>query len=406
MYEELSVKSEFGTQSENVRPISRYAKLIGYLLIIIIPLAILEFASYEYLKIFEGYDGFHLMNYEFDDYKNVRPTPNYVDTRGIYHNSQGFREKTDISVKKDAGTYRIFIMGGSTGYGLGGLSKIGKDKYPVIPNEDTIDSYLERYLNSKSNSPHVEVINAAITSHQSHHHLIYLNQTILKFNPDMVIFIDGFNDYYKYDKDFDQFRDYAYQERVHQYMSEPTLEAWAGYTGWWLFRSSHLVYLSGKTLLPVWQYIRRIGKPRARMDVETAVIHLQENAKRNFVKMVERNSLILKHEGVSAVFTLQPEIIFRQSKQFTPFEQELLNEMNTHWQEGLAEFKARAKPVVIHFLEEATSNNGSYFVDLTDPFNGVIEDAYTDYCHLTPAGNKRLAEYLGEKILPMVRTDH
>ena len=72
----------------------------------------------------------------------------------------------------------------------------------------------------------VEVINAAITSHYSHHHLIYLNQAILKYSPDMVVFFDGFNDYYAYQHGFDQFRDYAYQERAHQMLDAPSGEAW------------------------------------------------------------------------------------------------------------------------------------------------------------------------------------
>jgi lysophospholipase L1-like esterase len=403
MNEEICIeKTDFGTGLYIKRPVSKGVRAIGIVLMIMLPLGILELASYEYLRIFEGYDGHHLMNYEFDDYKNIRPTPRYVDTRGVTHNSQGFREIQDTPLKKDPHVYRIFIMGGSTGYGVGGLSQLGKTKYPIIPNEHTIDSYLERYIKGKAGLPDVEVINAAITSHQSHHHLIYLNQTILKYDPDMVIFIDGFNDYYKYDKGFDQFRDYAYQERVHQYMAEPTFAAWAGYTGWWLFRSSHFVHLAGKSFLPVWQYVRSIGQPRVKMDIETALANLKENAMNNFVKMVERNSLLLKHEGVAAVFTLQPELIFRQSKQFTAFEQDLLNEMNERWQEGLAEFKDKARPLVVGFLDEATAKTGSHFINLTDPFGGMSEDAFTDYCHLTPEGNKRLAEYLGERLLAII----
>jgi hypothetical protein len=45
---------------------------------------------------------------------------------------------------------------------------------------------------------------------------------------------------------------------------------------------------------------------------------------------------------------------------------------------------------------------GKLFIDLTDIFGGIEDDVYTDYCHLTPVGNKRLAEYLGAKLLPVV----
>jgi hypothetical protein len=43
------------------------------------------------------------------------------------------------------------------------------------------------------------------------------------------------------------------------------------------------------------------------------------------------------------------------------------------------------------------------FFDLTDIYGGVTGDVYTDYCHLTPLGNQRLAEFLGERLLPTVR---
>src|SRR5262249_23593530 len=160
------------------------------------------------------------------------------------HNAEGFRRDADTPKEKAPGVYRIFIMGGSTAYGLGSLSRYGQEKYAVIRNDETIDHYLEQYLAEKSNSRRIEVINAAITSQMSHHHLIYLNQTILKYHPDMIVFIDGFNDYYPYEKGFDQFRDYAYQERAHRFMQEPTIGAWLGYTGWWLFRKSHFVYVA------------------------------------------------------------------------------------------------------------------------------------------------------------------
>ena len=382
-------------------------KVAAYLLVTCFSFAVLELVSYGYLRVFEGYDGRHLMNYEFDDYKNIRPSPDYTNTRGIYHNSQGFRREEDIPKEKPENTYRIFIMGGSTGYGLGALSRYGKDKYGLIRNDETIDHYLEQYLKGRISHKRVEVINAAITSHQSHHHLVYLNQTILKYHPDMVVFIDGFNDYYPYEKDFDQFRDYAYQERAHLFMAEPTIDAWWGYTGWWLFRKSHFIHLTAERVRPLWFYVKGMGRKHVRpqIDVERALENLQANAKGNFLKMVERNSLILKHEGVVGVFTVQPEIVFQQRKTFTKMENDILEEMKTEWQENFPAYKNRARLIVTESMKRATSETGSYFVDLTDPFEGLAEDAFTDYCHLTPMGNKRLAEYLGVSILPLIQAD-
>ena len=380
----------------------RLTKFVAYGLMVLFGISVLEVASYSYLRVVEGYDGNHLMTYEFDEYKNIQPTPNYHNTNGVHHNAQGFREDSDISREKDANTYRIFIMGGSTAYGLQSMSKFGQEKYSIIRNNETIDTYLEEYLRGKAGHKNVEVINAAITSQYSHHHLIYLNQTILKFHPDMVVFIDGFNDYFQYAKGFDQFRDYGYQERAHLYLGPPTIEAWAGYTGWWLFRKSHFIHVASKTLRPIWVSIRSIGGKRARIDVEDALHNLEANAKANFLKMVERNSLILRHEDVVPVFVLQPELAFKQSKVLSPLEQQIYAELDQQWQENFVEFKNRARPLVVDYLQKSTTRTGSVFLDMTDIFGGFDGDVYTDYCHLTPMGNKLLAERIGERILPLL----
>lgn len=378
-------------------------KVTAFLVMVVLSLGILEAISYWYLRIFDGYDGKHLMNYEFDDYKNIRPMPNYVNTKGISHNSQGFRRSEDVTPDKPIGTYRIFLMGGSTAYGIGSLAAYGNEKYPLLKNNETIDYYLEQFFKNRVTDRHIEVINAAITSHQSHHHLIYLNQTILKYHPDMIVFLDGFNDYYPYEKDFDQFKNYAYQERAHYFMGEPTLGAWTGYSGWWLFRKSHFIYLTAKTVRPLWLMLSNLGVRRVRIDIEEALKNLRINAERNFLKMVKRNAMILREEGIIPVFTLQPEIFFQQDKRFTVFEDKVFEWLSQEWQINLVEFKRAAKPIVVEGLERVTKESNALFIDLTNPFVGMDEeDVYTDYCHLTPAGNKRIAEVIGGRILSIV----
>jgi hypothetical protein len=377
-------------------------RALGSVLMVVVCLGVLELSAYVYLRIFAGYDGEHLMSYRFDDYKNIQLTPGYRNTHGVAHNGQGFRRSTETPRVKPAGVYRIFVMGGSTAYGLQSMSRYGQQQYSVIRNDETIDHYLEQYLRERLGDDRVEVINAAITSHYSHHHLIYLNQTILKYSPDMVVFIDGFNDYYAYQRGFDQFRDYAYQERVHQMLEAPSLDAWLEYNGWWLFRKSHMVHVAGRTLQPLWLQLRKIGRTRARIDMDRALADLRVNAEANFVKMIERSALILRHEQVVPVFTLQPELVFDQSKVLSPLERQIYRELDTEWQENFVEFKNRARPVVTEYARRAAEGTNALFFDLTDIFGGIAGDVYTDYCHLTPVGNHRLAVYLGERLLPVV----
>ena len=349
-------------------------RALGWVLMVTVCLGVFELSAYLYLRIFAGYDGEHLMSYRFDDYKNIEPTPGYRNTHGVAHNAQGFRRSTETSRVKPDGVYRIFVMGGSTAYGLQSMSRYGQQKYSVIRNDQTIDHYLEQYLRERLGDDRVEVINAAITSHYSHHHLIYLNQTILKYSPDMVVFIDGFNDYYAYQPGFDQFRDYAYQERVHQMLEAPSVEAWLEYTGWWLFRKSHMVHVAGRTLQPLWLQLRRTGRTRARIDMDRAMADLRVNAQANFVKMIERTALILRHEQVVPVFTLQPELVFHQSKVLSPLEHQIYRELDTEWQENYVEFKNRARPVVTEYARRAAEGSNALFFDLTDIFGGLAGD--------------------------------
>jgi hypothetical protein len=102
------------------------------------------------------------------------------------------------------------------------------------------------------------------------------------------------------------------------------------------------------------------------------------------------------------VFVLQPELVFRQSKVFTELERNIYQELDQQWQENLVEFKNKAKPLVVDYLIRSTAKTGAVFLDMTDVFGRFTGDAYTDYCHLTPMGNKQLAEEIGRNIVSLI----
>ena len=105
--------------------------------------AALEIGAVVFLKLARGYDGKHLLQYSFDPYKNILPTPGYEDTRGVRHNSVGFRRDGEVPLAKAAGTFRVFLMGGSTAFGTGGLWSHIDPANPVLHNNVTIDRFLE-----------------------------------------------------------------------------------------------------------------------------------------------------------------------------------------------------------------------------------------------------------------------
>lgn len=74
---------------------------------------------------------------------------------------------------------RIVLLGGSTAFGTG----LDKDS-------ETFGSQLEDLL-------HVEVINAAVIGHGSGQELTYLLMNLVDLQPDLVLTLDGWNDYFK-----------------------------------------------------------------------------------------------------------------------------------------------------------------------------------------------------------------
>src|SRR4051812_33435373 len=101
-------------------PLPTWKRRLFTAITLVILVGLLELMASLYLRATRGYDGEHLYQYDFDAYKNILPARNYRDTRGIAHNAVGFRRSTEVPVAKPPRTLRIFLMGGSTAYGLGG----------------------------------------------------------------------------------------------------------------------------------------------------------------------------------------------------------------------------------------------------------------------------------------------
>ena len=192
------------TVSERGPRLSRWKALLFSSTLVLAVFGVLEVSAQIYMRTARGYAGGGFLQYEFDPYKNIRLAAQWVDTRGVTHNAQGFRRQTDVTRDKPAGTIRIFLMGASTAYGLGGMWPHIQRDYAVLKNSETIDAYLEALLNQRGGEARFEVINASVPSIWTHHHLINLNQSILKYNPDLVLFLDGWNDHFFFDRAHDQ----------------------------------------------------------------------------------------------------------------------------------------------------------------------------------------------------------
>jgi len=97
-------------------------------------------------------------------------------------NDGGFRANKEYSIDKPVDTVRIICLGDSITFGWG-LNK--KYTYPEL---------LRHYLSFKFPLKNIEVINAGCPGYSSRQGLIYLDRSLLDYQPDLVIVQFGYND--------------------------------------------------------------------------------------------------------------------------------------------------------------------------------------------------------------------
>ncbi len=375
-------------------------KLAFSLILLVIVGGLAELGANLYLRAARGYAGGEFLQYEFDAYKNIGLARNWVDTRGVRHNSQGFRRDTDVARDKPAGTFRVILMGASTAYGLGGLWPHIQTEYEVLDNSETIDAYLEPMLKERLGIANVEVINTAVPSIWTHHHLINLNQTILGYEPDLILFLDGWNDYFFRDRWHDQFASYAHGEQASAIMGPPTVGSLARMNGWWLFRKSALVHVVARAVRDLKPLLKRPGRGQP-IVLDTALADLSYVFERNARKMIERNALILRQEGIPTLFMLQPILALeRDHMARMPEVERRLFEFNiAAWPEGYETYIRAAVPIIAKRVEETVTPLGGRFLDLTGIYPTSQGQIFTDYAHLTPEGNRILAQRVADEIV-------
>lgn len=157
--------------------INRKQKIILIILIILIVLLSDEF----YLRY--KYRNFESILYQytienFDPFLQFKMTDSY--TTNV--NSQGFRGQNISKVKK-SGTYRIFILGGSTVLNRG-------TQFKKISSR-----ILEKKLQKRFPDKKVEVMNAGVDGYTTEHSIIQYLFKIKDFDPDLIIMWHGYNDW-------------------------------------------------------------------------------------------------------------------------------------------------------------------------------------------------------------------
>ena len=277
-------------------------------------------------------------------------------------NSHGFRGP-EIMQEKPENTYRIFVLGGSTGFGSGSTS-----------DDTTIPGFLQKKFNEANLNVRVEVINAGISAFESFAETYYIKNKLIHFEPDLFIVYDGGNDAWITEFEVD----------INGNIIEPKLISDTP-------KDTRLVdefrpfY---RTPFVVWHYFL---KDQARADftilISPELVSLWKNRWNEICELG-------KNEGFDTMITIQP-MIGNGKKPYSSAEL-------TMYGDGL-----RFRPPAQNFQGMVDSlkeldKTCTKTADLRDTFENIPQTVYFDQAHMTDFGNEILGQKLFELSLPII----
>jgi hypothetical protein len=391
-------------------PRHRRHRLLFALVALLIAVAFVELASFVVLKVFATQpDVYSSESGLFDAHRNHRLNPAFQlpGEKGRLHSPDGFRRATPVSIDKPAKTIRIIALGTSALYGIGASAP-----YPThrpLYNDETITGVLETLINlrlSESGSAfRVEVINAGVSAYQTFHELMYLNADLLDYAPNIVINIDGHNDFYATELN-DRWAEYSYSTSilVDEYNGRSIFLPWL--TG---VRAaapySNFFNLIEKANKRVW-YLTKVEKPlpntphREIPPLDDFDANIGEIARRTFLRDLWQIHQLGQRQGYEHCVFLQPEVVLEPAAALTEHDREIQRITVERMPDQAPENARRIRGLLPSLFQ--AEGLPFYDVSALTPLNDANEDLYIDYCHLTPAGARLVAEQIEEVLFPMV----
>lgn len=218
-----------------------------------------------------------------------------------------FRGRT-YEVKKAANTYRIICIGDSCTYGY-------KTQNSAYDGDKIFSAKLEKLLQAATSKKTVEVINAGIGGYSSLQGYRYFKNSLLKYNPDLIIVWLGINDWtqaiYYTDKE---------QKNV---KSKKINRSFLSHSHLYLFLKN-VVFAKRLRRVPLEDYSENMGNIASlarENNIETAFI-LTFNAnldKKKFIYHAKMNKILESFEQNSKVMLIDFVPYFAQYKNIKEF---------------------------------------------------------------------------------------
>lgn len=337
-------------------------------------------------------------------YRDYKPNPGFVrniDGIRYRYNNMGFRNQLDIKPKtKDE--FRVFLLGGSMAYGER-ASEVGQ--YQIISGQEaytsdkTIAAYLADKLRGKIPNRSVTVYNGAFISYRLHHNYLQYLEHLRDLAPDLIITIDGVNE------KFDQSNPYSYNVPTFEILDSPVVsflrsKSYCMFYSSLLLRQSSLFYLATGRLSSEISNRRLdeipLEKIRSTLEVKRQEYLLDKAVVAGLIQVYEQFQFACDQDQVPILFCTQPVLMLDKKKRLTIREERLLKYAATKRPRDANRFGVEILSMALE--AKATTDPTFKYENLINVFDGWEENAYTDFCHLTPGANLRIAERLAARI--------
>lgn len=294
------------------------------------------------------------IKYTNDVIRKFTPNQN-SDTMNI--NSLGFRGY-EFSPSKPKDEYRIFMVGGSTTFGLGATS-----------DSTTIPAYLDEMFKKNHPEKNINVINAGIIAARSADESYLIKNDLINYEPDLIIVFDGYNDAFNImiNEHEKTNKDYKFRE------NETDLDG---------FIKKYLKWLATPNVIYQWTHD-----------------YLQNNYLTDEVKEKNTDAWVTRWNNIcelgkesdfNLIVMIQP-MIGTSKRELSPFEQK-----------SYEHFKLQKQLKFLNALGDSANKINCPSIDLRDTFDGINQQVFISNVHTSDFGNKILASKIYERINPII----
>jgi lysophospholipase L1-like esterase len=380
--------------------------------------------QYRYNRILSGYTVFQNVPHHSFRTSAIKSDPTEPDPVLDEH---GFLSDGPVSREKPKGTFRIFLVGGSTAFGAGqNVRYHSVHSYPdgLYSYPSSIAGRLKAILERRNSQTRYEVINAAGFERRIHQSFLQYLESLSQYQPDLIISFEGMNDVYSIASGT-PFADVGeqlpfYADLYHRPQSLLNYSATyyvlsTAYEKWINRRRSAEPAPSdgapagvGHSRSESPQPASQAGRDVYEKQYEKQKDHYQRNADR-LLQILRQYFAVLKTDGQRAFFVLQPLLgRARVNKRLSETERQFAAVMVPAAADSKTPLEENALLLAYFFddylsaaIKKTAERFGVSYIDMNAEISGLGPEVefYTDYCHLTPEGNQRVAEILARSIL-------